>query len=130
MNPADFTELAPGTLATASQGFLCFVPNPLPPPSLNLGMSAIHTLAQAERALGKLAGSGEMLPNPHLLIGPFVRREAVLSSRIEGTIANEEDLVLFKMDPAVQDRRPATLEVRKYVIGNPSLNSAPKHHLA
>jgi len=56
-----------------------------------------------------------MLPNPHLLIGPFVRREAVLSSRIEGTIANEEDLVLFKVDPEVQDRKPDTLEVRNYV---------------
>src|SRR3984893_1450490 len=116
MNPADFPELAPGTLATAAQGFLCFVPNPLPPSTLYLGMSAIYTLAQAERALGKLAGSGEMLPNPHLLIGPFVRREAVLSSRDEGKIANEEDLVLFKLDPAVQDRRPDTLEVRNYVI--------------
>ena len=115
MNPADFTELAPGTLATAAQGFLCFVPNPLPPPTLYLGMSAIHTLAQAERALGKLAGSGEMLPNPHLLIGPFVRREAVLSSRIEGTIASEEDLVLFKVDPEVENRTPDTLEVQNYV---------------
>ncbi len=115
MNPADFTELAPGTLAIAAQGFLCFVPNPLPPPTLHLGMSAIHTLAQAERALGKLAGSGEMLPNPHLLIGPFVRREAVLSSRIEGTIASEEDLVLFRVDPEVENRTPDTLEVQNYV---------------
>jgi Fic family protein len=79
-------------------------------------MPTIQMLARAERALGKLAGSGEMLPNPHLLIGPFVRREAVLSSRIEGTIANEEDLVLFKVDPDVQDRKPDTLEVRNYVI--------------
>src|SRR5260370_8048891 len=109
MNPADFTELAPGTLATAAQGFLCFVPNPLPPPTLHLGMSAIHTLAQAERALGKLAGSGEMLPNPHLLIGPFVRREAVLSSRIEGPIASEQHLVFSSRDPELNSRTPAPL---------------------
>ena len=115
MNPTDFTGLAPGTLVTAPQGYLCFVPKPLPP-TLSLGMSTIQILAQAERALGKLAGAGEMLPNPHLLIGPFVRREAVLSSRIEGTIANEEDLVLFKVDPAVEDRTPDTREVRNYVI--------------
>jgi len=114
MNPADFTELAPGRLLTSARGFLCFVPDPLPP-QLTLGMSTIQTLARAERALGTLAGAGEMLPNPHLLIGPFVRREAVLSSRIEGTIANEEDLVLFKVDPEVQDRKPDTLEVRNYV---------------
>jgi Fic family protein len=114
MNPADFTGLAPGSLVTSSQGYLCFVPKPLPP-TLSLGMSTIQILAQAERALGKLAGAGEMLPNPHLLIGPFVRREAVLSSRIEGTVASEEDLVLFKVDPAVEDRRPDTREVRNYV---------------
>jgi Fic family protein len=78
-------------------------------------MPAIQTLARAERALGKLAGAGEMLPNPHLLIAPFVRREAVLSSRIEGTIANEEDLVLFPVDPEVESRRPDTREVRNYV---------------
>ena len=79
-------------------------------------MPTVHTLAQAERALGKLAGAGEMLPNPHLLIGPFVRREAVLSSRIEGTIANEEDLALFQVDPEVETRRPDTREVRNYVM--------------
>ena len=78
-------------------------------------MPAIQTLAHAERALGKLAGAGEMLPNPHLLIGPFVRREAVLSSRIEGTVANEEDLVLYRVDPEVETRRPDTREVRNYV---------------
>jgi cell filamentation protein, protein adenylyltransferase len=92
-------------------------------------MPAIQTLAQAERALGKLAGAGEMLPNPHLLIGPFVRREAVLSSRIEGTIANEEDLVLFRVDPEVADRRPDTREVRNYVTaleyGLKRLNELP-----
>jgi Fic family protein len=114
MNPADFTALAPGKLAPAAQGYSYFVPNPLPP-DLSLRMTAIQSLAQAERALGKLAGAGEMLPNPHLLIGPFVRREAVLSSRIEGTIASEEDLVLFKVDPEVENRVPDTLEVRNYV---------------
>lgn len=114
MNPTDFTALAPGKLITSVQGHLCFVPAPLPP-QLSLEMAAIQTLGRAERALGKLAGAGEMLPNPHLLIGPFVRREAVLSSRIEGTVADEQDLVLFPVDPEVETRRPDTLEVRNYV---------------
>ena len=56
-----------------------------------------------------------MLPIPHLLIEPFVRREAVLSSRIEGTVANEEDLALFNVDPEVENRQPDTREVRNYV---------------
>jgi cell filamentation protein, protein adenylyltransferase len=114
MNPTDFTALAPGTLVTSPQGHVCFLPDPLPP-KLSLSMAAIQSLAEAERALGKLAGAGEMLPNPHLLIGPFVRREAVLSSRIEGTVANEEDLVLFNVDPEVENRRPDAREVRNYI---------------
>src|SRR5260370_508823 len=65
MNPADFTELAPGTLVTSPKGFLCFVPSPLPP-KLTLAMPTIQMLARAERALGKLAGSGEMAPKPEM----------------------------------------------------------------
>jgi Fic family protein len=114
VNPIDFTDVAPGSFVTSPQGYSCFVPNPLPP-AISLGMSTVKRLARAERALGKLAGAGEMLPNPHLLIGPFVRREAVLSSRIEGTIANEEDLVLLPVDPEVENRTPDALEVRNYV---------------
>lgn len=45
----------------------------------------MNVLSDADRALGELSGLGRTMPNPHLLIGPFIRREAVLSSRIEGT---------------------------------------------
>src|SRR5882757_9180814 len=114
MNPADFTELAPGRLLTSARGFLCFVPDPLPP-QLTLGMSTIQTLARAERALGTLAGAGEMLPNPHLLIGPFVRREAVLSSQIEGTRASLSDLLLFEQSGAIENDVPDVREVSNYV---------------
>jgi Fic family protein len=114
MNLADFTEDAPGRLIRNADGINCFVPNPLPP-TIGLGMPCIEQLSRAERALGKLAGAGEMLPNPNLLIGPFMRREAVLSSRIEGTIASEEDLVLFKIDPSLGTSKPDTREVNNYV---------------
>jgi Fic family protein len=53
-------------------------------------------LSEADRALGELAGLGRLLPNPHLLIRPFVRREAVLSSRIEGTQASLSDLYAYE----------------------------------
>src|SRR5258708_38954042 len=56
-----------------------------------------------------------MLHHPHQRTGPFVLREAVLSSRVEGTIASEEDLVLFRVDPEVENRTPDTLEVQNYV---------------
>jgi len=55
-----------------------------------------RVLSQADRALSELAGLGQTMPNPHLLIGPFVRREAVLSSRIEGTQADITDLYAYE----------------------------------
>lgn len=67
------------------EGYWAFIPNPLPL-SMNLEPDVIYALSEADRAVGELAGMGRMLPNPHLLINPFIRREAVLSSRIKGTV--------------------------------------------
>jgi Fic family protein len=95
-------------------GYRAYVPDPLPPPiawstELATGLSA------ADRAIGRLAGEGRRLPNPHLLIRPFVRREAVLSSRIEGTQATLGELLASEAG-AVVDRSPADLrEVGNYV---------------
>jgi Fic family protein len=71
-------------------------------------------LDEASRALATLAGVGETIPNPYLLIRPFVRREAVLSSRIEGTQASISDLFLYE---AAGERRPTgdVAEVINYV---------------
>ena len=70
--------------------YWAFVPHPLPP-ELDLNLQLFQTLSFADRALGELAGLGRNMPNPHLLIQPFIRREAVLSSRIEGTQADVAD---------------------------------------
>jgi len=72
-------------------------------------------VSAAERSIGQLAGVGQTLPNPHLLIGPFVRREAVLSSRIEGTHATLTDLVLFEQSELVEQDVPDVREVSNYV---------------
>ena len=68
-----------------------YVPNPLPP-SLTWTPNLVADLSAADRALGELSGLGRVVPNPHLLITPFIRREAVLSSQIEGTQATLFDL--------------------------------------
>jgi Fic family protein len=68
------------------EGYRAFRPNPLPP-ELKWTPSLVRAMSHADRVLGRLAGEGRRLPNPHLLIRPFVRREAVYSSRIEGTQA-------------------------------------------
>ena len=74
------------------------------------------SLSEADRAVGRLTGEGRRLPNPHLPIRPFVRKEAVLSSRIEGTQATLGELLAAEAGAAV-DRSPEDLrEVGNYVV--------------
>ncbi|MFQ5778042.1 MAG: Fic family protein [Terriglobia bacterium] len=114
MRPDDFTTNAPGRLTQASEGYWIFVPDPLPP-KLDLDHKTVLLLSEAHEALGQLAGVGQMLPNPHLLIGPFLRREAVLSSRIEGTVTTAEELLLFEAIPTHEPKTPDVREVANYV---------------
>ncbi|MGH9380698.1 MAG: Fic family protein, partial [Thermoanaerobaculia bacterium] len=73
-------------------------------------------LSSADRAVGRLAGEGRRLPNPHLLIRPFVRREAVLSSRIEGTQATLGELLAAEAGAAVARSPDDLREVGNYVV--------------
>lgn len=75
---------------------LAFVPHPLPPDLSMNDMELLLTLSDADRALGELAGLGRTTPNPQLLIRPFIRREAVLSSKIEGTQTGIADLYAYE----------------------------------
>jgi len=59
---------------------------------MELSEPTVAVLSEADRALGRLAGAGRLLPNPHLLVNAYVRREAVASSRIEGIQASLSDL--------------------------------------
>ena len=60
--------------------------------------SLVSLLDRASRAVGELSGVGETIPNPHLLMRPLLRREAVLSSRIEGTIASLSDVFAYEAE--------------------------------
>ena len=96
-------------------GYRAYVPDPLPPP-MSWDQSLAVVLSEADRAVGRLAGEGRRIPNPHLLIRPFVRKEAVLSSRIEGTQATLGELLAAEAGAAV-DRNPEDLrEVGNYVV--------------
>lgn len=96
------------------KGYPAFVPAPLPP-DLALNWASITLLEEARAALGQLAGAGQQLPNPHLLIRPFLRREAIFSSRIEGTYASAEQLALFDVAPQSAVAEPDSREVANYV---------------
>jgi Fic family protein len=90
------------------------VPAPLPPP-LTWSRGLVAALSDADRAIGRLAGEAARLPNPNLLVYLFVRREAVLSSRIEGTQTSLTELLEHEVGAEV-DRDEADLhEVSNYV---------------
>ncbi len=114
MDPTQFTDKAPGKLVKNSENQWTFIPNSLPP-KLELTPETLKLLSEADQKLGELAGVGKMLPNPRMLIGPFLRREAVLSSRIEGTLATEEELLLFEINPSGDVKKPDVKEVANYV---------------
>jgi len=116
MNQNDFTDSASGRLVQSPHGFLAFVPHALPP-ALEFDMGLALALSRADAALSELSGLGSQLPNPHLLIAPYSRREAVLSSRIEGTKASLSDLLIDEIgdSQARPENRDDILEVRNYV---------------
>lgn len=116
MKENDFSASKSGRLIWTPQDYLAFVPNPLPP-AISFDMSLALSLSKADSALSELSGLGGQLPNPHLLISPYIRREAVLSSRIEGTKASLSDLLIDEIDDG-NPRRPENddiQEVRNYI---------------
>lgn len=81
----------------AERGYWAFVPPPLPP-DLALDRDILPVLSAADRTIGELSGASMVLPNPHLISNVVLRREAVLSSRIEGTQASLSDLVRYEAE--------------------------------
>ncbi len=113
MDKAAFEHSPSGRLVPTIEGAWAFVPNPLPPPGLDVG-SLVGPLAEASQALGELNGIGRTLPNPYLLIRPLQRREAVSSSSMEGTHTTLSDLLLLEAG-ASADTAPDTQEVLNHV---------------
>lgn len=90
-------ELVPGSLA--SERYQAFVPYPLPPdPPVDMTAEIFLLLEAANRALGRLDGLAALFPDPDLFIYFYVRKEALLSSQIEGTQSSLSDLLLFESD--------------------------------
>lgn len=116
MKATDYHNPLAGRIVRSLDGYDAFLPAPLPP-TIDYDADLVLTLSRADAALSELSGLGRHLPNPHLLISPYVRREAVLSSRIEGTRTSLSELLLDEVedgrgrDDSDDDRR----EVRNYV---------------
>jgi Fic family protein len=105
-----------GIYITQPKGYKAFIPKPLPPnPELDLDNETIEILSRADTAIGRLSGISQALPNPDLFVAMYVRKEAVLSSQIEGTQASLEDVLEYE-----SENKPKTLpndvtEVVNYV---------------
>lgn len=94
--PSDNPRAGRWERQSGPETFYCFIPAPLPPaPELNYAQ--LHALSErANRALGRLDGIVTHLPNPQHLLYTYIRKEAVLSSQIEGTQSSLSDLLLFE----------------------------------
>jgi Fic family protein len=104
------------TTSTTGETVRAFVPHPLPPkPPLELSPRRQHLLERAHLALGRLDSITLLLPEPNIFLYAYVRREAVLSSQIEGTQSSLSDLLLFELDEAPGVPFDDVVEVSNYV---------------
>lgn len=110
------TSTRAGVYIRQPQGYSAFIPAPLPPdPPVSMDDEMMALLSDADRALGRLDGSIQTLPDPDLFVFMYVRKEAVLSSQIEGTQSSLNDVL--EAEAAIQDpNRPRDVdEVLNYV---------------
>lgn len=113
MNSRHFTQKAWGSLTKTLDGNNAFVPATAPR-RLTLSQEAVALLDAASNRIGVLEGIARRLPNPDLLIGPYLRREAVLSSRIEGTQTTLSDVYASEAQLSL-DVAPDVQEVLNYL---------------
>lgn len=106
-----------GHFVVQPSGYRAFVPAPLPPdPPLALDDGTLSLLSRADVALGRLDGVVKVIPDPDFFISMYVRREAVLSSQIEGTQSTLEDLLGAELEPsATSDAYSDVGEIVNYV---------------
>jgi Fic family protein len=93
-------------------GYTAYLPASVPR-TLGLSSANLIRISDAEAALGRLAGAGRLLPDPHLLVAPYLRREAVASTRIEGTQASLADV--FNAEASGEPFNADVEEVMNYV---------------
>jgi len=129
MNRSDFSRNAPGKAIKTLQDYLAFIPSPLPP-YVAWSNKLLNALSEADRSLARLAEVGNAFPVPHVVGRPFVRKEAVLSSQIEGTRTSFEEFLTYEAgqlslfgDP--QDAREIHNYVRALDYGLERLKTLP-----
>lgn len=115
MRFTDFSSSPQEHLVKNLDGDWSFSPPLLPPALPSPGWDFTVRLTQAERAVSELKGLATTLPNPYLLAGAFARREATLSSRIEGTQSGLRELLLFEVGESAAQKTDAR-EISNYIL--------------
>ncbi len=110
----DIKESSSGKIILSPKGYKAFLPNSLPP-DIEWNNQIVTALSRADFLLGKLAREGSRLPNPHLLIHPFIAREAVLSSKIEGTQVTIGEVLAANIGVKVKQHVDDLQEVQNYI---------------
>src|SRR5437762_763146 len=101
-----------GSYVTQPTGYRAFIPAPLPPtPRLRMEGPLQALLSEADRGLGRLDGSIHTLPHPDLFVFMYVRKEAVLSSQIEGTQSSLQDLLAAEAKILAPDDLPLLVKI-------------------
>lgn len=105
-----------GRFVGQAEGYAAFIPKPLPPdPSLNFEDGLLNLLEGAVAELGRLDGVAKVIPDPDFFVSMYVRREAVLSSQIEGTQSTLEDLLELELETEHRDPHSDAYELANYV---------------
>jgi Fic family protein len=106
-----------GSFVRQPTGYRAFLPQPLPPadPPIEMTLARTRLLSDATLALGRLDGAAQLLPNPDLFVGMYVRREAVLSSQIEGTQASLTDVLVFEVEEDGNEHPVDVVEVVNHI---------------
>ena len=103
------------TISTVGEPVRAFIPPPLPPtPPLRMDR-LYRAFEAASQALGRMDGVSSVLPDPSLFLYTYVRKEALLSSQIEGTQSSLSDLLLFELDQAPGVPLVDVREVSNYI---------------
>lgn len=118
-----FTSDRLGTVRKTVDGYHAFFPAPVPR-QLDYDATTVNKLTEATAAVHRLAGVSRLLPSPDILMGPYVRLEAVLSSKIEGTQTSVGELLLFEAD--VHDEAPPEGDLREVLNYTRALDHALK----
>ncbi len=116
MAPRQGKETRSGRFVPQGDGYAAFVPKPLPPtPPIELDAELLALLEQSGTELGRLDGVARVIPDPDFFVSMYVRREAVLSSQIEGTQSTLEDLLEREIGAGVDDHRSDVGDIVNYV---------------